>query len=112
MRDLHLLSKFGLTKPGRDSIDGEYKLFTGRQGFPGGSDGNMSACNVEDLGSIAGSGRSLGKGNGNPLQYSWLENSMYRGAWRATVCGTAELDTTAQLNTHTISPGPPSHFSE
>ena len=45
-------------------------------GFPGGSDGKVSACNVEDLGSIPGSGRSLGEGNGNLLQYSCLENSM------------------------------------
>ena len=44
-----------------------------------------SACNGGDLGSIPGSGRSLGGGNGYPLQYSCLENSMERGAWRATV---------------------------
>ena len=42
--------------------------------FPGGSDGKVSACNAGDLGSIPGSGRSPGKGNGNPLQYSCLEN--------------------------------------
>ena len=53
--------------------------------FPGGSDGKTSACNVEDPGLIPGSGRSLGEGNGNPLQYSCLENSMDRGAWWATV---------------------------
>ena len=41
----------------------------------------MSACNVGDLGSIPGSGRSPGEGNGNPLQYSCLENPMDRGAW-------------------------------
>ena len=46
------------------------------QGFPGGSDGKVSACNTEDLGSIPGLGRSPGEGNGNPLQYSCLENSM------------------------------------
>ena len=50
-------------------------------GFPGGSDGKASACNVGDPGSIPGSGRSPGEGNGNPLQYSCLENSMDRGAW-------------------------------
>ena len=44
--------------------------------FPGGSDGKASACNVGDPGSIPGSGRSPGEGNGNPLQYSCLENSM------------------------------------
>ena len=49
--------------------------------FPGGSDGKASACNVEDLGSIAVSGRSPGEGNGNLLQYSCLENSMDGGAW-------------------------------
>ena len=46
-----------------------------------GSDGKPSAYNVGDLGSIPGSGRSLGEGNGNPLQYSCLENPMDRGAW-------------------------------
>ena len=45
-------------------------------GFPGGSDGKESSCNAGDLGSIPGLGRSPGDGNGNPLQYSGLENSM------------------------------------
>ena len=45
-------------------------------GFPGGSDSKESACNAGDLGSIPGLGRSPGEGNGNPLQYSGLENSM------------------------------------
>ena len=49
-------------------------------GFPGGSDGKVSACNAGDPGSIPGSGRSSGEGNGNPLQYSCLENLM-DGAW-------------------------------
>ena len=53
--------------------------------FPGGSDGKASAYNAGDPGLIPGSGRSLGEGNGNPLQYSCLENSMDRGAWWATV---------------------------
>ena len=52
-------------------------------GFPGGLDGKESACNAEDPGSIPGSGRSPGEGNGYPLQYSCLENSMDRGAWWA-----------------------------
>ena len=59
-------------------------------GFPGGSDGKESACNVGDLGSIPGSGRSPGGGRGNPFQYSCLENSMDRGAWRATAHGVAK----------------------
>ena len=63
-------------------------------GFSGGSDGKEFACNAGDLGSILGSKRSSREGNGNPLQYSCLENSMDRGAWRATVHGVAELDMT------------------
>ena len=51
--------------------------------FPGNSDGKV--CNAGDLGSIPGSGRFPGEGNGNPLQYSCLENSMGREAWRTTV---------------------------
>ena len=49
--------------------------------FSGGSNGNASAYNVGDLGLIPGSGRSPGEGNGNPLQYSCLENPMDGGAW-------------------------------
>ena len=55
------------------------------EGFLGGSDGKESACNVGDLGLIPGLGRSPGEGNGYPLQYSCLENSMDRGAWGTTV---------------------------
>ena len=54
-------------------------------GFSGGSDGKESACNVGDLGSIPESGRSPGEGNGNPHQYSFLENPMGGGSWWATV---------------------------
>ena len=54
-------------------------------GFPGSSDGKTSAYDVGDLGSIPGSGRSPGEGNGNPLQYSCLENPMDKGTWQATV---------------------------
>ena len=54
-------------------------------GFPGGSEVKASACIVGDLGSIPGSGRSPGEGNGNPLQYSCLENPMDGRAWWATV---------------------------
>ena len=62
-------------------------------GFPGGSDGKESSCNVGDLGSIPGSGRSVGEGNGNSLQYSCLENPMDRGAWWATVHGVTKRKT-------------------
>ena len=54
-------------------------------GFPGVSDSKESSCKVGDLGLSPGSGRSPGEGNGFPLQYSFLENSMDRGAWGATV---------------------------
>ena len=50
-------------------------------GFPGGSDGKESVCNGGDLGSIHELRQSPGEGNGNPLQYSCLENSLDRGAW-------------------------------
>ena len=53
--------------------------------FPGGSGGKESACNVGNLGSIYGSGRSPGEGNGNPLQCSCLGNPMDKEAWWATV---------------------------
>ena len=49
--------------------------------FPGGSDGKVSVYDAGDPGSIPGLGRSLGEGNGNPLQYYCLENPMDRGAW-------------------------------
>ena len=62
-------------------------------GFPGGSDGKESVCNAEDMGSIPGLGRSIGEGNGNPLQYSCLEKSMDGGAWRATVHGVTKSQT-------------------
>ena len=63
-------------------------------GFPGGSVGKESACNAEDLGLIPGLGRSPGEGNGNPLQYSCLENYKDRGAWRATFHRTTESNMT------------------
>ena len=62
-------------------------------GFPGGSDGKASTRNAGDPGSIPGSGRSPGEGNGNPLQYSCLENSMDGGAWWATVHGVTKSRT-------------------
>ena len=62
-------------------------------GFLGGSEGKVSACNAGDLGSIPGSGRSPGEGNGNPFQYSCLENSMDGGGSKATVHGVAKIRT-------------------
>ena len=63
------------------------------EGFPGGSDDEESACNAGVPGSIPGSGRSPGGGQGNPLQYSCLENALNRGAWWATVHGVAKSQT-------------------
>ena len=69
------------------------------------------AGDAGDMGLIPGSGRSPGRGNGNPLQYSCLENSMDRGAWRATVQGvTIELDMTKHTHTDTgVQSGGSSH---
>ena len=61
--------------------------------FPAGLDSKESACNAGDPGLISESGRSSGEGNGNPLQYSCLENSMDRGAWWATVHGVPKSQT-------------------
>ena len=67
---------------------------------PGHSDGKEFACNAGDLGSISGQGRFPGGGNGNPLQYSCLENPMERGgAWEATVHRATQWDTT-EKNQH------------
>ena len=63
------------------------------KGFPGSSNGKESACNVRDLGSIPGLGRSPGEVTGNPLHYSCLENSMDRGAWLVTVHGVTKSQT-------------------
>ena len=61
------------------------------KGFPGGSEVKASACNAGDLASIPGSGQSPGEGNGNPLQYSCLENPMDGGAWWAIVHGSQRV---------------------
>ena len=61
-----------------------------KAGFPCSSDGKESACSAGELGSILGLGRSPGEGNGNLLQYPWLENLMDRGAWWAAVHGVAK----------------------
>ena len=68
---------------------------------PNSSVGKETVCSAGDLGSIPGLGRSPGKGNGNPLQYSCLENPMDRGAWQATVHGVARVrHNFEQLNHH------------
>ena len=73
-------------------------------GFPGGSVGKEPARSTGDLGSIPGSGRSSGEGNGNPLQSPHLENTMDRGACSLQSMGLQELDTTEWLN-HRINSG-------
>ena len=78
------------------SFSDSQDLYTSKLGFPGGSDGKESACNEGDLGSTPGSGRSPGEGNGNPLQYSCLENPMDRGTCRHSPCGRKESDMTKQ----------------
>ena len=72
-------------------------------GFPSGAvvkNPPANARDTGDAGSIPGSGRSPGGGNGNPLQYSCLENSMDREAWQASPWGPKESDTTERLNFH------------
>ena len=68
-------------------VNSKIRLTIFFMGFPGGSEDKVSTCNAGDPGSIPGLGRSPGEGNGNPLQYSCLENPINRGAWWATVHG-------------------------
>ena len=63
------------------------------KGFPGGSDSKESVCNAGDSGSIPESGRSPGEGQGNPLQYSCLENPRHGGAWWAAIYGVVQSQT-------------------
>ena len=76
------VGSFPLYVRSADQVQAEISI---PQRVPGGSDHKESACNAGDLDSIPGSGRFPGEGNGHPLQYSCLENSTDRGAWRATV---------------------------
>ena len=62
------------------------------EGFPGSSTGKESTCNAGDLDLIPGLGRSR-EGNGNPLQYSFLENCADRGGWLAIICGVTKTQT-------------------
>ena len=80
-----------LTAVTQGAYEGVFFIGTG---FPGGSEAKESACNAGDEGSIPESERSPGEGNGNPLQYSCLENPMDRGAWQARAHGVTESDTT------------------
>ena len=88
----------------KESLAPIYTKAPYRMGLPRWLSGKESACNAGDpgdMGSIPGSGRSPGGGNGNPLQYSCLENPMDRGAWRATVHEVAKSQTKLkQLSTH------------
>ena len=72
-------------------------------GFPGGSVVKNLPVNAGDVGSIPGSGGSAGEGNGNPVQFSCLENPMDRGAWWATVHGVAKSQTPLSDSTATKS---------
>ena len=74
----HLRGGGGGSRKSKTQLQAE--CFVRGKGFPGGSNDKDSACDAGDLGSVPGSGRSPGEGNGNPHQYSCLENSMDRGA--------------------------------
>ena len=72
------------------------------QGVPGGSDGKESFCNAGDPGSIPRLGRYPGEGNGYPLQYSCLRNSMHRGAWWASIHGVIHNSATSNIKHQTF----------
>ena len=81
------------TKPTKPGLSTDYSGLVLAYRRPCSSNGKESACEAGDQGSIPGLGSSSGEGNGSPLQYSCLENSMDREAWRATVCGVAKSRT-------------------
>ena len=86
--------EFYLTAPAKPYWRFQMSMYQSEvYGFPGGSEVKASACNAGDLGSIPGSGRSPGEGNGNPLQYSCLENPMDGGSWWAAVHGVTKSRT-------------------
>ena len=85
--------KAGITILIADKTGFKLNAITRDKGFPGGSELKASACNVGDLGSIPGLGRSPGERNSNPFQYSCLENPMDRWAWWATIHGVAKSQT-------------------
>ena len=84
LRFIHAVAGIRMSFLFKCSLSLEMGFVKPTEGFPGGSDGKVSAYNVGDLDSIPGSGRSPGEGNGNPLQYPYLENSMHGGSWWAT----------------------------
>ena len=77
-------------------------MITNSIGFPRWLSGKESACSEGDAGSIPGLGKSPGEGNGNPPQYSYLENPMDRGAWWAAVHGVAKSRTRLSDSTFTF----------
>ena len=93
--------KSGAVWPGVEEEDPEpcsshrhTKITATYRATAGASDGKESACNVGDMALIPGLGRSPGEGNGNPLQYSCLENPMGKGTWQATVHGVTKVSDT------------------
>ena len=92
----NLIYHYGHVKWSNHFAELFWQFLESQMGFPGGSDGEESASNARDPGSIPGSGRSPGERHGNPLQYSCLENPMDRGAWRASPWGHKESDITEQ----------------
>ena len=81
----------GLQRVRLDWVIGTFTLYF--WAYPGGSDSEETACNVEDLGLIPGLERSPGEGNGNLLQYSCLENPKDRGPWQVAVDGVSKSQT-------------------
>ena len=81
------------------SFRDNYCIYENAKRLPRELSGKESNCQAGDMGSIPRWGRSPGEGNGNPFQYSCLENPMDRGAWKATVHRVADSDTTKRLST-------------